>query len=475
MIVLISKRHFLVLMVALLSFSILASISPTFCVEEPTPGVSALPSEPTMGSIVPVVTETGKISLSIDGLGVYPGNTGTIQVEKPAGATVRKAYMSAATTGFRSHKLSVGDIKIDGIDVNWAIETPSSISSWNYWAEVTSIVKAKIDAAPAGRVDFTITEKSADTYNIDGELLAVIFDDPSQTTDNTVVLLFGAQDIAGDTFAIGMAEPIDLSDPNLVLDLSLGISYGYQTADDQYSYVDVNGVRITSWAGGEDDASTTPGQNGKLLTVGGLDDSNANPLDPNAKPVGDFRYDDELYNLIPFVDDGDTTINVWTQNPSTDDNIFFAALYLSTVAVVGEGILLAPISATNMVGTQHTVTATVQDDLGNPIVGRDVDFAIVSGPHAVIPAVTAPTDTNGEATFTYTGISIGTDIIEASFVNSQGDTVTSNQVSKEWTPIDKVIPEVPLGTVAASAAMIIALVAYATKSKWRSKQEPFSL
>ena len=48
-------------------------------------------------SIDPMVTETGKISLSVDGLGVYPESSGTIQVEKPAGATVRKAYMAAAT------------------------------------------------------------------------------------------------------------------------------------------------------------------------------------------------------------------------------------------------------------------------------------------------------------------------------------------------------------------------------------------
>ena len=151
-----------------------------------------------------------------------------------------------------------------------------------------------------------------------------------------------------------------------------------------------------------------------------------------------------------------------------------ASISRTRASVTGESILLTPLSATNIVGTQHTVTATVQDDLGNPIDGCDVDFGIVSGPTAIIPAVTVTTDTNGEATFTYTGIDIGTDIIEARFVNSQGDTVTSNQVTKEWTRIDQVIPEVPLGTIVASAAMVIALVAYATKSKWRSKQEHFN-
>lgn len=66
------------------------------------------------------------------------------------------------------------------------------------------------------------------TYEDDGEILAVIFDDPNQKTDNTIVLLFGAQAIGGDTFSIKTAQPIDLTDPNLAIDMGLGISYGYQ-------------------------------------------------------------------------------------------------------------------------------------------------------------------------------------------------------------------------------------------------------
>ena len=54
---------------------------------------------PVVTRIEPAITEVGKISWSIDGLGVYPNSTGIIQVEKPAGATVKSAYMAAATTG----------------------------------------------------------------------------------------------------------------------------------------------------------------------------------------------------------------------------------------------------------------------------------------------------------------------------------------------------------------------------------------
>jgi hypothetical protein len=424
------------------------------------------PSAVEFGSIIPQITEVGKISLSIDGLGVWPGNTGTIQVEKPAGATVRSAYIAAATTGFTDTKLVNGDITIDGVGVNWDIETSSSISSWNYWADVTSLVKPKIDVAATGRVDFTIAEL-VDTNNVDGEILAVIFNDPGQTTDNTIVLLFGAQDIAGDTFAIGLADPLDLSDPNLELDLSLGISYGWQGTV-QYSIVDVNGIRMSTSAGGADDG-TDPDQNGALLTVGGLDDSNANPPNPFATPTGDPRVDDELYNLIPFVNDGDTAINVYTQNPSDDDNIFFAALNLqSTLAVVGEGIVLGPTLATNPLGTPHAVTATVQDELGNPVVGRSVTIEVISGPNAGLSG-TSSTDNNGQVTLTYLGYSVGTDVIVASFIDSQGQTVTSNEATKEWETPSQVIPEVPLGTVMTSALMILALVGYIAVPRFKGR------
>lgn len=434
----------------------------------PPPGTDADgvgPSTVELGSIVPQITEVGKISLSIDGIGFYPETSGTVQVEKPAGATVRSAYMAAATTGFRDFRLADGDITIDGAGVSWDIETSSSISSWNYWADVTSLVKPKLDAAAAGRVDFTIAELVPDPGDVDGEILAVIFDDPGQTTDNTVVLLFGAQDIAGDTFAIGLADPIDLSDPNLGLDLSLGISFGYQGSI-QYSIVEVNGNRMSTSAGGQDDGT---GENGALLTVGGLDDSNANPPNPLATPSGDPRLDDELYNLIPFVNDGDTAINVYTQNPSNDDNIFFAALNLqATLAVVGEGIVLSPASATNPLGTWHIVTATVQDDLGNPIVDRFVTIEVISGPNAGLMAYT-PTNSSGQAFMGWRGDSVGTDVIVASFVDSQGQTVTSNEATKEWIEPSQVIPEVPLGTVMASVSMILAFIGYFAIPRFRRK------
>jgi hypothetical protein len=99
-------------------------------------------------------------------------------------------------------------------------------------------------------------------------------------------------------------------------------------------------------------------------------------------------------------------------------------------AGTGESIMLVPATATNNVGTEHTVTATVQN-AGAPVVGRDVTFEIISGPHAGTKSTVA-TNENGQATFTYTGTSTGTDVIVASFIDSNRQTQTSAEVTKVW-------------------------------------------
>ena len=383
----------------------------------------------TEGSIKPVVTETGKISASMSGLGMR-GQLGTLTVEKPTGATVRRAYMASASRGLFNYLLRPDDVKLAGVDVAWNIVTRSGIKSFNFWGEVTHIVKAKLDSAPAGRVDFSLREGiPTGVDSIEGEVLVVIFDDPNQTTDNTVALLFGAQQTSGDTFALRFAQPLNLSDPNFALTMSLGISYGYNDATgQQYSTIDVNGQRMTTSAGGQDDGEAA---NGALLTVGGLDDSPANPSDPYALPRQP-RADDELYDLRPFVNTGDTELTVATSNPSNDDNIFFAAFFLQdTAVVVGEGVVLTPLSASHEVGTQHTLAATAQDAQGNLLQGRDVTFEILSGAHVGLNGTVA-TDAQGLAQFTYAGTLSGTDIIVARFVNSEGQTQTSNTVTVEW-------------------------------------------
>ncbi len=86
------------------------------------------------------------------------------------------------------------------------------------------------------------------------------------------------------------------------------------------------------------------------------------------------------------------------------------------VVFQGGTITLTPRAATNQIGTQHTVTATVRNQFGQPVQGADVDFRITGGPNAGLAQAgmtDAVTDANGVATFTYTSNAVGTDNIEA--------------------------------------------------------------
>jgi len=155
-------------------------------------------------------------------------------------------------------------VTIDGQSVPLTGEIPSGIESYNYFADVTSLVKGKLDAASAGPVAFQYGE--SEPWNTDGSILEVIYDDPSVTVDQSVTILYGALKSTGDTYDVKLAAPITVEDAAAKLEMSLGISFSYQgNGTQQFSAVDVNGSRLTSAAGGQDDGRA---QNGALLTVG---------------------------------------------------------------------------------------------------------------------------------------------------------------------------------------------------------------
>ncbi len=375
-------------------------------------------------ALTPTATQTGFITVSIDGCGSASA-TCTTDVEKPPGATVRAAYMAASTNS--NFIIPNGGMTINGSPVNWdaQVSTAAGPSFPNYFsshfANVTAIVAPIVDAAAAGIVPLTIGEGSSS--QIDGSTVVVVFDDPGQTVTSSVVLLFGGQATAGDTSALTLAEGFDDAGQNITLSLAIGFS---NQSGGQFSLVDVNGQRMTSSAGDFDDGQLS---NGALYTVGGLGDDPANPANPNVTNDPD----DELYTLDPFLTAGETDITVFSQNPSNDDIIHLATFIIEgTAAIVGEGILLTPLDATNPVGTDHTLTARVQDDDGDPIADRNVDFEVISGPNTGLMG-SDMTDAAGEATFTYASTDPGTDVIVARFVSSGGGTITSNQATKTWT------------------------------------------
>ena len=261
-----------------------------------------------------IVAEQGKISRSVDASGTLDG-TGSVTVRKPAGGTVRRAVLITASTGFTG--AAQGEVGLNGTVVPLEHAVESSISSVNYWTDVTALLKPALDAAPAGDTEVPVTESAP--ASIDGVILAVVFSDPGQTRVRSTTILFGATRTTGDHFELVLSKPIFPESPGAVVEMSLGISYGFQESADQFSQVTVNGSRLTTSAGGNDDGEP---QDGALITVGGIGDAPANP-DPDATATT-ARSDDELYDLRPYVASGATRIEVDTLNPSNDDNILFA-------------------------------------------------------------------------------------------------------------------------------------------------------
>jgi hypothetical protein len=116
-----------------------------------------------------------------------------------------------------------------------------------------------------------------------------------------------------------------------------------------------------------------------------------------------------------------------TASPSFVGDAFYRAAADSKPAIIigpPAKLVLTPATATNVVGSSHTVTATVTDAFGSPVLaGNTITFA-VSG--ADTAGGTAATNASGLATFTYTGIHFGADVITASASPTVKDTAAKN-------------------------------------------------
>jgi hypothetical protein len=105
----------------------------------------------------------------------------------------------------------------------------------------------------------------------------------------------------------------------------------------------------------------------------------------------------------------------------------------SGVTSTAPNLSLTPLTATNPVGTTHTVTATVTTAAGGPSAGVHVTF-LVTGANAGASGVCNPascdTDAAGHVTFTYTGTNAGDDTIHASI--TVGGSTQSATAAKTW-------------------------------------------
>ena len=160
--------------------------------------------------------------------------------------------------------------------------------------------------------------------------LVVIYSNPSLPV-TTIAVLDGESKFEGDSFSFNFSTPLETDRPGFSATLAVGSGYSYQGVQaghacggGQSSTIDVNSQRVSSCAGNFDDGL---GNNGALITVGGVGDTIDNP-DPKATNSGT---DDELYDLVPFLHNGDGSITVETKNESHNDNLFVAVLKVTQI------------------------------------------------------------------------------------------------------------------------------------------------
>jgi hypothetical protein len=96
----------------------------------------------------------------------------------------------------------------------------------------------------------------------------------------------------------------------------------------------------------------------------------------------------------------------------------------------GSSLSLAPPSQTQSVGQTATVTATFANSCGQPLSNVAVNFSVISGPNTGTSGA-GVTDSNGQASFSYSSLQPGTDTLQASVTNPAG-TITSNSVTVTW-------------------------------------------
>lgn len=90
--------------------------------------------------------------------------------------------------------------------------------------------------------------------------------------------------------------------------------------------------------------------------------------------------------------------------------------------------LTASNSSPYLTGSSETFTATLMDPQGNPRIGAAVNFTIAGANEGV---GSATTDSNGNASYSYTGANTGTDTIQAT-ASIEGALLTSNDITATW-------------------------------------------
>lgn len=188
--------------------------------------------------------------------------------------------------------------------------------------------------------------------------------------------------------------------------------------DPNHDVISINSTGATSFSAGNADGTTYDGATSLLRA--------ATTVTPGAHSVyfSIFDQGDQVYDSAAFLDNLETG---YAANPG--------AQCAPGATQQNYTLDLTPAAATNPVGTQHTVTASVNQVGGGAATTGNVLFT-VAGANPTSGSV--PVNSSGQAAFTYTGMNAGQDNISACYdQNGNGSCDVGEAVgsaTKTWTP-----------------------------------------
>jgi hypothetical protein len=319
------------------------------------------------------ITFYGHGGYSSDGIGESDG--GSLRADVPAGSTVRQAYLYGSYESYPSGQPSLTTfertVSFDGAPVVLTEVSKTDTVNDTFYAaraDVTTTVAAQVGG---GGAVTSFAASGPPGRPLHGLALVVIYENPASPRES-IAILDGFASPSGDNAKLTYSAPLNTGVAGFRATMALGIGWSAQGSmgdhacyGGQASTVDVNSARLASCAGNADDSPNS------LITVGGVGDSFTNPTDPFDDYDGNGD-DDELYDLAPFVGDGDAELNIDTTNASQDDNVFLAVIEIAaraSAATNGQTPPAPPVLATppdltsTGVGTaaQHQSTSVPAD------------------------------------------------------------------------------------------------------------------
>ncbi len=313
---------------------------------------TAVVSATVHAQLAPIYQFNGNGNWSLSAVGSNNTPVGNLLAQVPVGSTIQKAFLfsSQYSTAF------VPDVTLGSTEYSGSVWTElgpnasSDLALQAWYTDVTPQITALVGGGAATDFSIPVTE-NVNNATTDGEILAIVYSNPS-SPKASIGFLGGAASSAGSSTTINYSSPLSgVGSPGFSELMSIGDGFSYQTTNDleQQSTITVDGRTLTESAGGYDDGQ---GENGALITVGGIGNGSGGPADDpdgfnpdptigptSLAPLGD-RTDQEYYQLgagndvdaAPFVANGDTSTTVTTVNSSRDDNIFFLGINVTASA-----------------------------------------------------------------------------------------------------------------------------------------------